>query len=80
MNAGERAAWNHAAVFRHYRLKGSTHVTCIRDLTLLHGQTERLIHAAARSMREEGYSWAEIGEALGISRQAAQQRYGTVTK
>lgn len=28
-------------------------------------------------MRREGASWAEVGAALGVSRQAAQQRYGT---
>ncbi|HET6954347.1 MAG TPA: Clp protease N-terminal domain-containing protein [Acidimicrobiales bacterium] len=26
--------------------------------------------------REDGYSWAQIGEALGVTRQAAQQRHG----
>ena len=34
---------------------------------------QRWIDAARRS----GASWAEIGEVLGISRQAAQQRFGT---
>ncbi|MDP9407854.1 MAG: hypothetical protein M3P95_08310 [Actinomycetota bacterium] len=28
-------------------------------------------------MRREGASWTEVGAALGVSRQAAQQRYGT---
>lgn len=27
--------------------------------------------------RKSGQSWANIGDALGVSRQAAQQRYGT---
>lgn len=80
MTPAARAAWNHAAVFRHYRRNGSTVVTCLRDLVLLHEQASALIDVTARRMREDGYSWAEIGEVLGISRQAAQQRYGTVTK
>ncbi len=32
--------------------------------------------AAAAAARAEGRTWAEIGEALGISKQAAQQRFG----
>jgi hypothetical protein len=32
---------------------------------------------AVSGLRAHGYSWAEIGLRLGISRQAAQQRWGT---
>lgn len=31
----------------------------------------------ARACRAGGNSWAQIGKALGITRQAAQQRYGS---
>ena len=31
---------------------------------------------AVIGLRSHGYSWAEIGARLGISRQAAQQRWG----
>ena len=31
---------------------------------------------AVKGLRARGYSWAEIGARLGISRQAAQQRWG----
>ncbi|MGL5910294.1 MAG: hypothetical protein ACRCZP_09855 [Phycicoccus sp.] len=31
---------------------------------------------AVTGLRDAGYSWAEIGQRLGISRQAAQQRWG----
>jgi DNA-binding CsgD family transcriptional regulator len=31
---------------------------------------------AVAALRSEGYSWADIGLRLGISRQAAQQHYG----
>jgi hypothetical protein len=35
------------------------------------------MQAAVDGMREQqGYSWADIGEGLGITRQAAQQRFG----
>ena len=32
---------------------------------------------AVKGLRAHGYSWAEIGYRLGITRQAAQQRWGT---
>lgn len=50
------------------------------DLVVLtrraHDQTNRLLHAAVSSARAAGSSWESIGSALGMSRQAAQQRFG----
>lgn len=50
------------------------------DLVVLtrraHDQTNRLLHAAVASARAAGSSWEAIGSALGMSRQAAQQRFG----
>ena len=34
------------------------------------------IAVAVNGLRERGYSWAEIGFRLGITRQAAHQRWG----
>jgi hypothetical protein len=34
------------------------------------------IHQAVLGLRRSGYSWAEIGMRLSVSRQAAQQRWG----
>ena len=34
------------------------------------------IRQAVKGLRQFGYSWAEIGSRLGITRQAAQQRWG----
>src|SRR4051794_36446447 len=41
-----------------------------------HDQTNRLLHSAVSSARWAGASWEAIGSALGMSRQAAQQRFG----
>lgn len=49
------------------------------DLVLLMGLRDQLDEAIAKavtSMHETGFSWAEIAEPLGITRQAAQQRWG----
>lgn len=37
------------------------------------------LRAAVTKAREAGDTWAMIGTALGITRQAAYQRFGTVT-
>jgi hypothetical protein len=52
----------------------------IEALTLLVILADDLDEATRRAitgLRESGYSWAEIGSRLGITRQAAQQRWGT---
>ncbi len=37
---------------------------------------EESIEEAARSLHEFGYSWTEVGDLLGVTRQAARQRFG----
>ncbi|HEV7949913.1 MAG TPA: hypothetical protein VGP24_09120 [Glaciihabitans sp.] len=37
----------------------------------------RLLHSSVQSARAAGVSWGRIGERLGMSRQAAQQRFGS---
>ena len=50
------------------------------DLVVLtrraHDETNKLLHDAVASARAAGWSWEAIGGALGMSRQAAQQRFG----
>ena len=51
----------------------------VEALVLLVGLAEEIDAAmaeAVKGLRTQGYSWAEIGARLGISRQAAQQRWG----
>jgi hypothetical protein len=51
----------------------------VEALVLLVGLGEEIDAAmaeAVKGLRAHGYSWAEIGARLGISRQAAQQRWG----
>jgi hypothetical protein len=43
-------------------------------------QEEARLHGYVQVARKEGASWAEIGKAVGSSRQAAQQRFGTQEK
>jgi len=45
-------------------------------LAVLDRRTRDLMEEAVAACREHGASWAEIGTALGISRQAAHERFG----
>jgi hypothetical protein len=51
-------------------------VEALRDMVGLSSQLDEAIGDAVKGLREHGYSWAEIGDRLNISRQAAQQRWG----
>ena len=42
----------------------------------LSAEIDTAIGQAVTGLRQFGYSWAEIGSRLGITRQAAQQRWG----
>jgi hypothetical protein len=44
-----------------------------RDLAV----ADLVLRRAVRVAKTAGHSWAAIGFALGVSRQAAQQRFGT---
>ena len=51
----------------------------VEALTLMLGlsaEIDTAISQAVTGLRACGYSWAEIGSRLGITRQAAQQRWG----
>ena len=51
----------------------------VEALTLMVGlaaEIDDAISQAVKGLRKSGYSWAEIGSRLGITRQAAQQRWG----
>jgi len=41
-----------------------------------HAETGKILNSAVSSARSAGWSWGSVGKALGMSRQAAQQRFG----
>ena len=52
-------------------------IDALADITTLAADIDNAIrHAVTRLRSEHGYSWAEIGARLGVTRQAAQQRWG----
>jgi hypothetical protein len=48
----------------------------LADLLSLAGELDRATDAAVRGLRGSGYSWGEISSRLGVTRQAAEQRWG----
>ncbi|MGH8947144.1 MAG: hypothetical protein ACRDVL_13480 [Acidimicrobiia bacterium] len=52
----------------------------LRRAALARAHSERQIVDAVASARAAGISWGKIGEILGTSAQAAQQRYRTVVE
>jgi hypothetical protein len=51
-------------------------VEALIAMTGLAAEIDTAIGQAVTGLRAFGYSWAEIGSRLGITRQAAQQRWG----
>lgn len=52
----------------------------LRRAALARARSEREVVNAVTVARSSGISWNKIGEILGTSAQAAQQRYGTVVE
>jgi hypothetical protein len=49
----------------------------LRDLMVLRDTLDGVIASTVSTLRaDQEFSWAAIGEAMGTTRQAAQQRYG----
>jgi len=51
-------------------------IEALTHITNLGTDVENAIRDAVIGLRGFGYSWAEIGNRLGVTRQAAQQRWG----
>jgi hypothetical protein len=58
------------------RRAGDGDVEALVLLVDLAEEIDTAMAEAVKGLRTRGYSWAEIGARLGISRQAAQQRWG----
>ncbi len=52
----------------------------LQRAALARARSERQIVEAVAAARGAGISWASIGELLGTSAQAAQQRYGAIVE
>jgi hypothetical protein len=72
----EFAAFTRRIIRAHGRRVATGDVEALRDLTALSTHLDQVITDAVTGLRAHGYSWAEIADRLGITRQAAHQRWG----
>jgi hypothetical protein len=73
---GEYAAFARRILRAYARRISAGDVDALADITVLAKDVEDAIRQAVTGLRGSGYSWAEIGIRLGVTRQAAQQRWG----
>jgi hypothetical protein len=55
---------------------GDKDIEALTGLAALRDEVDQALADAVAGLHGQPYSWADIGRALGITRQAAQQRYG----
>jgi hypothetical protein len=75
----EYAAFLRRVIRAYSRRIAAGDIEAITDMTALAGHLDRAIRDAITGLRADGYSWADIALRLGITRQGAQQRWGTGT-
>jgi hypothetical protein len=63
-------------ILRAMARRASTDIDALPMLQSTLDEGQRLMRDAVAKLRADGYSWADIGARLGISKQAAQQRFG----
>jgi hypothetical protein len=73
----EYAAFARRVLRAYSRRVADGDVEALTLMTDLADEIDTAISQAVTGLRTFGYSWAEIGSRLGITRQAAQQRWGS---
>ena len=53
-------------------------LVAIRALTTIEGEARKVLAEMVEEARTADHTWAQIAEALGVTRQAAQARFGGV--
>jgi hypothetical protein len=72
----EYAAFARRILRAYGRRVGTGDIEALSHLVDLSDHLDHVIGHAVRQLRGLGYSWADIAARLGVSRQAAQQRWG----
>ncbi len=75
----EYAAFLRRAIRAYSRRVAAGDIEAVGDMTALADEIDTAIQDAISHLRGHGYSWADIALRLHITRQAAQQRWGSPT-
>lgn len=70
------AAFTRRILAAHGRRIAGGDIEGLTTLAALASDVDTALITAITGLRQHGYSWADIGTRLGITRQAAQQRWG----
>jgi hypothetical protein len=73
----EYAAFVRRAIRAHARRVAAGDVEALASMVALDAELEQALQTAVDGLRAFGYSWTEIADRLGVSRQAARQRWMT---
>jgi hypothetical protein len=74
--AAELEAWADRVSVEDLRPADTAALRAIADLVERRNDVEDDLTAAVRAARQANRSWSEIGAMLGVSKQAAQRKYG----
>ena len=72
----EYAAFARRVLRAYARRISAGDIDALADVIILAADIDAAIRQAVTGLRRAGYSWAEIGARLGVTRQAEQQRWG----
>ena len=72
----EYASFARRVIRAHARRVAAADVDALAEMIGLADELDAAISQAVIGLRKTGYSWSEIAARLGVSRQAAQQRWG----
>jgi hypothetical protein len=75
----EYAAFCRRVVRAYARRVGTGDVEALAPMLALATELDECVRQAVAGLREFGYSWAEIANRLGVTRQAAHQRWAAPT-
>jgi hypothetical protein len=68
--------FSHAAAEASYLLRVTSEpLVAIRALSTIEGEAKKVLAEMVEEARKTNHTWAQIAEALGVTRQAAQARF-----
>jgi DNA-directed RNA polymerase specialized sigma24 family protein len=76
VETSEFAAFTLRVIRAHSRRVGAGDIESLVDLLAMSRELDQAIANAVTALHEFGYSWTEIADRLGTSRQNARQRWG----